>query len=354
MLLWKFPPEHQDFLVKIALDHLGKVIRKNEFHHSVIYTLKARATTPEYLVAKAPKTPLEFDSEQTGKAILRMLKEIETIYKIHHHPLIHRFHGIEVVYGIPFLMSTKRDMNLRDLVEEGPLGIVEVLNIAIQVAHGLEFMQSKGFKCHQDLKAENIFIEALTGKFRDIPYKYRARLADFDMVDIAIIFKQPYGSRPYQAAEQYQKEGKTKYDKIDVFALGVNIIEMLTGGLHPLGVRTTDMWPKSSIGKKWNREDPWKKWARDPNVSEELGLDHQSPLLMLILEFFNPILDERPNISEAKSRLLSILKQQDELSYENLVLHLNWYDSQTSLSEREGWPYMNYLVKKVREHINLD
>jgi serine/threonine protein kinase len=282
-----------------------------------------------------------------------MLTEINTIHRVCLHSFIHRFGKVELIFGVPFLISIKRHMTLRDVIEEGPLDIVDVLTISIQIARAVEYIQSKGLICHQDLKAENIFIDSIYAKFvtnGDFPYKYQAYLADFDLVNTAVIFNQPYGSRPYQAAEQYIKDGFSKFDKIDVFALGVNMIEMLTGGIHPIGVRTTDAWPVSSIGKKWSREDPWKKWSRSPMISKDLNLDADARLIKYIQTMLVADYELRPSISEVKNQLIKLLQDHDIHAYSSFNLYMNQADSAEIINNESGWPYMDNLISKVNQY----
>lgn len=353
--LWEFEEEHQNILIPIMLKHHGDVIKKFESPYSWIYTLKVEYGG--YLIAKAPKINSEFTEEQVRSRILKMLTEINTIHRVCSHSFIHRFGKIELVFGVPFLISAMRHMTLRDVIEEGPVDVVDVLTISIQLARALEYIQSKGLICHQDLKAENIFIDSIHKKFvtnGDFPYRYQAYLADFDLVNTAVIFNQPYGSRPYQAAEQYIKDGSSKFDKIDVFALGVNIIEMLTGGIHPIGVRTTDAWPVSSIGNKWSREDPWKKWARNPIISKDLKLNFDSVLVKLVQVLLNPNYEERPSITEVKNKLLSLLKECDASAYLSLNMYIDQANSAEIVNEEAGWPYMDNLVAKVNKLFESD
>ncbi len=353
--LWEFKEEDQDTLIRIMLKHHGDVIKKFESLHSWIYTLEVEYG--EHLIAKAPRIKSEFTEKQARTRILKMLDEIKTIHKVCLHSFIHRFGKIELVFGVPFLISAKRHMTLRDVIEKGPLDIVDVLTISIQLARAVEYIQSKGLICHQDLKAENIFIDSIHTKFvtnGDFPYRYQAYLADFDLVNTAVIFNQPYGSRPYQAAEQYIKDGSPKFDKIDVFALGVNIIEMLTGGIHPIGVRTTDVWPVSSLGKKWSREDPWKKWAKNPIISRELTLDFDSKLVKFVEVLLNQNYDKRPSITEVKKQLLDLLQEYDESAYQSLNLYIDQADSAEIVNKEAGWPYMDNLVAKVNKLFELD
>ena len=356
-VFWKFKPDEQDLLLPIALGRFGSITGKNESLYSLIYTIDTGIGLPKFLVAKAPKIPFEADIVTVRGHLIRALHEINAIHQICHHPSIHNFGRAEVLFGIPFLISPKRHATLRDVVEEGPLGIVDVLVISIQIARSIEYIQSKGIICHQDLKAENVFIDFIDEKFSTDGkslVKHQVFLADFDLVNWAVLNGQPYGSRPYQAPEQYEKKSPVKFDKIDVFALGVNIVEMLTGGLHPLGERTTDVWPKSTKGNKWMREDPWKKWARDPFISEGLNLDLESRLLVLIRELLSPAYAKRPCITDTKERLLQILKEHDEHVYNQICVCLAFWDSAAIEGESSGWPHMDLLINNLNRQLGKE
>src|SRR4051794_1718317 len=78
------------------------------------------------------------------------------------------------------------------------------------------------------------------------------------------------GSRPYMAPEQYRSQAisvsvKDDYSKVDVFAVGVMLFEMLTGGLHPVGERTSLIWPVPAEGTRsaYRHDGPWKKWIKN-------------------------------------------------------------------------------------------
>ena len=58
----------------------------------------------------------------------------------------------------------------------------------------------------------------------------------------------PYGSRPYMAPEQYkrtddERDRRLNFSRVDVFALGVIMYEMLTGGIHTVGEHVSLIWP---------------------------------------------------------------------------------------------------------------
>lgn len=354
--LWELAESDQEKIIPIMLQHHGEVIGRFSSPYSWIYTLKSKFGS-EHLIAKAPKIRSEMSTEDARARLLKMLTEINTIHRVCTHSLIHRFGKIEIVLGVPFLISVKRHMNLRDAIEEGPFNRVDMLATAVQIARGIEYIQTRGLICHQDLKAENIFLDIIAKKFVTdgrFPYSYQAYLADFDLVNTAVLFSQPYGSRPYQAPEQYVKDGTPNYDKIDVFALAVNMVEMLTGGIHPLGVRTTDAWPDSTIGKKWNREDPWKKWSRNPTLSSELKLHPDDSVRMLIVEMLSVEYEVRPTMVEVKNRLMECLRDCDRHAYESLMLYIQQADEAEKINSQAGWPYMDELVSKINRFYEKD
>jgi serine/threonine protein kinase len=53
------------------------------------------------------------------------------------------------------------------------------------------------------------------------------------------------------------------YSRVDVFACGVMLHELLTGE-HPIGEVTSDVWPepKPDKPKAWGHEAKWKKSGR--------------------------------------------------------------------------------------------
>ena len=116
---------------------------------------------------------------------------------------------------------------------------------------------------NQDLKPDNVFLDIIKNRFDmpdDYPLTHFALLADFGLANAFSIFGHKYGSRPYMAPEQYDKKPDS-LAKADVFAIGVILHELASGGHHPAGVRTHDIWPTPQEGqsKKWMRETPWKK-----------------------------------------------------------------------------------------------
>jgi serine/threonine protein kinase len=202
-----------------------------------------------------------------------ILDEFLNVYRVSHHSFIQKYGYIEFVHGVPFLIGRKREMNLWDLIEMGPIAPVDALAIAVQVVHALRYCEERGIDAHQDLKPQNIFIDSTkhiqspTG----VPYpiRYFAYVADLELADAYRRSGIPFGSRPYMAPEQHEAAKRAgsnigiDFSKVDVFAIGVILVEILTGGIHPVGERRSLIWPTQSPGhKKWKRETPWKEWIK--------------------------------------------------------------------------------------------
>lgn len=105
-----------------------------------------------------------------------------------------------------------------------PLSWKRRLNIALDVARGMEYLHSLAHQCfiHRDLKSSNILLGD----------DYRAKVADFGLVKLAPDGKNSVATRlagtfGYLAPE-YAVTGKIT-TKADVFSFGVVLMELLTG-----------------------------------------------------------------------------------------------------------------------------
>lgn len=369
MKLWEFSDEQRDLIVGIHLSHLGKVVQKFTTPYSYIYTLQSKYSSSDYLIAKAPRVEVSLGPEEINSRLIRFLSEINNIYSVCHHSLISHFGRGEIIHGCPFLISAKKHMTLRDVIEESPMAEVDVLTVSIQVVRALEYCASKGIISHQDMKPENIFLDAIHKKFvtnGEYPFKYQAYLADLGMANSALLFSKPYGSRPYMAPEQYQNlnlkyptkltanyiEQITKdFNKSDIFSVGVLMAEMLTGGIHPIGERTSDVWPKSIMGGKWGHEEVWKKWAKsESKICSDLK-NVTPALLKLINLCLSTDPAERPSAEFLKEYLLKLLKGVSKDAYLSLIAYIQQMDEAAILNSNQGWPYMDQLVAKLNHQI---
>jgi serine/threonine protein kinase len=270
--------------------------------------------------------------------------------------MVQRFFAIEDVYGVPFILSRKRDCTLFDLIEEGPLPVEDAISCAVQVAHALAYCQSRGLVAHQDLKPENIFVDRTARRFRvnnDYTPRYLAFVADFGLANANLILGRPSGSRPYMPPEQHVSaiEARTaQFGRVDSFALGVNLFEMLTGGMHPVGVRRTQLWPTPGEGqsRKWVGDRPWKAWAKGGPTYDRDVIAALGPDLVAILDgCLCPESAKRASMSVLEGQLTHALHRRDPAGAENLQTYFELNNKAAIESEDAGWPHMEQLMRNV-------
>lgn len=139
------------------------------------------------------------------------------------HPHICTIHEIDVTSdGQLFLvMPCYEGTPLNEKIEKGPLPINEAIDIAIQIADGLQAANEKGI-VHRDIKSSNIFITS----------KGQVKVMDFGLARSAGMTQltksgMTIGTVPYMSPEQALGE---KVDhRTDIWSLGVILYEMITG-----------------------------------------------------------------------------------------------------------------------------
>lgn len=356
--LWELPESLQRKLVEARLCKYGTLIGEMSSPHSSIYTFDLGANTyPRYVVAKGIQVKETMSDEERQKYFARALYEANNAYAVLHHPLVHRFFDVEIILGVPFLLSRKRDATLRDVISEGSILLPEALSIAVQMAHSLSYCAQKGIVCHQDLKPENVFIDFINKHF-SVPAEYplacRVHLADFELANAYLVLRHPYGSRPYMAPEQYcnlRASPLPDFSRADVFAVGVILFEMLTGGDHPIGERTSLIWPRPADGRsrKWLREDPWKQWLKS-GAQTSIGDNSVDPETLLIIQDCLEIDSAlRPSKQALEVRLLERLRSVHKHTYDTLVHTLEYFDNISRESEELGWPYYAERLESLNE-----
>jgi tRNA A-37 threonylcarbamoyl transferase component Bud32 len=130
-----------------------------------------------------------------------------------------------------FIMEYVDGANLRHLLQAGPIGPGEAVDVAIQVCDALQYAHEQGI-IHRDIKPENILLDQ----------RGRVKIADFGLAKLLGTVRpvftltgshQVVGTPHYMAPEQMEKP-QTVDHRADVYSLGVVFYEMLTGEL-PLG-----------------------------------------------------------------------------------------------------------------------
>ena len=141
------------------------------------------------------------------------------------HPNLVTVHDIGCHKGVYYLAAEYiPGGTLKERIHEGGLSIADCLDIATDVAHGLDFAHQKGF-VHRDVKPGNVL-------FRD---DGRVVLADFgiakamDGSNSSTVAGTSVGTPDYMSPEQAR--GEPVDGRSDLYSLGTMLFEMLTG--HP-------------------------------------------------------------------------------------------------------------------------
>ncbi len=140
------------------------------------------------------------------------------------HPNISTIHSIEESGSEVFIVQEYIEgKELKDLIKTSPLFIDDPLNIALQIAEGLQAAHAKGI-IHRDIKSSNIMITK----------NGNAKIMDFGLAKIgqgAEVTKinSTFGTAAYMSPEQIQG-GKADH-RTDIWSFGIVMYEMLTGQL---------------------------------------------------------------------------------------------------------------------------
>ena len=157
----------------------------------------------------------------------RFIHEARAASKLDH-PNICTIHEIEEAPDgqIFICMAWCDGETLQRRIETGPMPVPEALDVAIQVAAGLEEAHAAGI-VHRDIKSSNIMISS----------KGQARIMDFGLAKLADVTRltksaTTVGTVQYMSPEQVK--GEDVDHRADIWSLGVVLYELLTGCL-PFG-----------------------------------------------------------------------------------------------------------------------
>jgi serine/threonine protein kinase len=128
------------------------------------------------------------------------------------------------LYGVlPFYEGETLEQRLG---HRPPVTLAAGLDVAIKLTKGIAALHRAGI-IHRDIKPENIMLEANGGlKLIDLGV---ARLRQFDEGESLEV----PGTRSYMAPELFT--GTPADESTDIFALGVTLYRMFTGGAYPYG-----------------------------------------------------------------------------------------------------------------------
>ncbi len=152
----------------------------------------------------------------------RFLQEAQMAATLNH-PNICTIMDVQEYEGREFIvMELLEGRNLRSVISEGPTATAQAINIALQVAEGLQAAHRKGI-VHRDIKPENV---VLTGDGIAKIADFGLARPDFQHLD-STGTGQISGTIAYMSPEQFQGE-QVSY-LTDIWSLGVVLYEMITG-----------------------------------------------------------------------------------------------------------------------------
>ena len=157
------------------------------------------------------------------------------------HPGITTIYALEEVEGRLYIASEYvRGKTLRSLVEEGPLPLGDLLDVASQISEALAAAHARGV-IHRDLKPENVIL-AEDGNLKLLDFGLALLLepqpAQERLTEVGALL----GTPSYMAPEQLT--GDPVDSRCDIFALGV-VLHELASGSNPFSGKT----PMASIAK---------------------------------------------------------------------------------------------------------
>jgi serine/threonine protein kinase/Tol biopolymer transport system component len=252
--------------VKAGSSDPGRMIGKTFGHYEVVELLgrggmgevyRGRDTKLRREVAlKTLPDPFASDPER----IARLQREARTLASFQHLNVASIF-GLEEAEGQEFVvMELVEGEDLARRLGRGPLPVEEALEIAFQIAEGLEAAHEKGI-VHRDLKPANVKVTP-EGKVKILDFGLaracHSESTDPDMAHsptISEVMTQKgvlLGTAAYMSPEQAR--GKRVDHRTDIWAFGCLLYELLTGRMAFPGETVSD-----TLASILQREPDWAK-----------------------------------------------------------------------------------------------
>jgi serine/threonine protein kinase/Tfp pilus assembly protein PilF len=196
---------HYKILEKLGEGGMGVVYKAED-------TKLKRTVALKFLPSKALGT------EEEEK---RFLNEAQAAAALNH-PNIATIHEIDEFEGDTYIvMEYVEGENLKEKINSGPIKIDKAIDIAIQVAEGLQHAHKKEI-VHRDIKSDNIMLTE----------DGQVKIMDFGLAKktgATMVTKEgtTLGTAAYMSPEQAR--GETVDFRTDIWSLGVVLYEMLTG-----------------------------------------------------------------------------------------------------------------------------
>lgn len=175
----------------------------------------------------------------------RFEREARTLAKLQH-PNIVRFYGLhgEDTNAFMLLDFVEGDTLMKEIFRAGgPVSTDLIRTVFRAVCGALQYAHGEGF-VHCDIKSANIMLDQ----------NEEAYLADFGiarMTDAATATMVGAGTPAYMPPEQVK--GKEPIPQTDIYALGIVLYEMVTGGERPFDGESAAITGSTSIKVRWEQ-----------------------------------------------------------------------------------------------------
>ena len=198
----------------------GGMGRVYEAHHA---TLANKRYAVKVLLGDAGATP---------SMRKRFAKEAESASRLVHPNVVGVIDYGSTEGGLPYIVMDFVDgRSIAEMIEDGPIAVPHALRLARAICDGLAYAHEAGV-VHRDLKPANILV-VHTSDGDEVP-----RIADFGLAqtvednDVRLTSTgMAMGTPAYAAPEQMA--GKRVDHRADMYALGMTLFEMLSGGELP-------------------------------------------------------------------------------------------------------------------------
>ena len=154
--------------------------------------------------------------------------------------------------------------NLRKHIVERDLSMQKMIDLAIRLCHGMDFLHQRGI-VHRDIKPENFLFS------RDLS---QAKICDFGLSKSQASWrtrwiKEGGGTRRYMSPEQLSKK---KLDaRSDIFSLGITLYELFAG-THPCASNDTKEIMRHIRSSRYKFEPPSKHNKEVPVMVDRIIL----------------------------------------------------------------------------------